>query len=60
MHQRHHRMPPQGDDWLEAFIISLLHTYGASSLVTCGRVPRREPRYPATEVPSCHTEEMTG
>jgi hypothetical protein len=38
MRQRRHSTPPLGDDWLEAFSISLLHAYGASPLVTCGRV----------------------
>ena len=38
MRQRRHRTPPQRDDWLEAFSLRLLHTYGASPLVTCGRV----------------------
>jgi hypothetical protein len=38
MRQRRHSTPPQGDDWPEAFSISLLHAHGAYPLVTCGRV----------------------
>jgi hypothetical protein len=38
MRQRRHSTPPQGDDCLEAFSISLLHAHDKSPLVTCARV----------------------